>query len=46
LVIARYATPTNQYFIYVLVTIVLIALAYGMLKLEGKIMRRIQKAGK
>ena len=45
LVIARYGTPTNQYFIYLIVTAALIALAYGMLKLEGKIMSKVQKAG-
>ena len=46
LAIARFGTPTNQYFLYIFITMVLTAVAYGMLKLEGKIMSRFQKAGK
>ena len=44
LAIARFGTPTNQYFLYILITAALTLVAFGMLKLEGKIMSKLQKA--
>ena len=43
LAIRRFATPSNQYFIYLIVILVLISLAYGILKVESRIMKRFQK---
>ena len=44
LAIARFGTPTNQYFLYILITVILSLIAYGMLKLERKILSAIQKS--
>ena len=45
LAIARYGTPSNQYFLYFITIAVLILLAYGMLQLEAKIMSLFQREG-
>ena len=41
LAIARFASPSNQYFIYLIVILVLILLAYAILKAESRIMTRV-----
>lgn len=46
LAIARFGTPTNQYFLYLFITVTLTFVAFGMLKLEGKIMSKFQRASK
>ena len=43
LAIARFATPNNQYFVYFTVICALTFLAYGILKTESRIMRRLQR---
>ena len=43
LAIARFASPGNQYFIYLIVILVLIFLAYAILQAESRIMKRFQK---
>jgi peptidoglycan/LPS O-acetylase OafA/YrhL len=42
LAIARFATPENQYFIYLLVIVFSILIAYAILKAEARMMKRFQ----
>jgi len=42
LAIARFASPENQYFIYLIVVVFSIFIAYGILKVESRIMKRFQ----
>jgi membrane-bound acyltransferase YfiQ involved in biofilm formation len=41
LAIARFASPGNQYFVYLIVILVLILIAYAILKAEARIMKRV-----
>jgi membrane-bound acyltransferase YfiQ involved in biofilm formation len=42
LAIARFASPENQYIVYLIVIAVSIVIAYGILKAESRIMKRFQ----
>jgi peptidoglycan/LPS O-acetylase OafA/YrhL len=42
LAIARFASPDNQYFVYLVTLIILILIAYAILKAEARIMQRFQ----
>jgi peptidoglycan/LPS O-acetylase OafA/YrhL len=42
LAIARFATPENQYFVYLIVIVLSIFIAYAILKAESRIMKRLK----
>ena len=42
LAISRFASPENQYIIYIVTIIVLILIAYGILRAESRIMKRLK----
>jgi peptidoglycan/LPS O-acetylase OafA/YrhL len=42
LAIARFATPENQYLVYLVTIIILILVAYAILKAEARLMKRFQ----
>jgi peptidoglycan/LPS O-acetylase OafA/YrhL len=43
LAIARFASPSNQYFIYLTVIVVLTVIAYAILQAESRIMKRFNE---